>query len=187
MSSGKLGRILFRKIGGRIVPIRIKNVSDPIAGASSYANRFRKITANVKGQQVAALTLSLPKKGKTATLVDVRVEKEFRRKGISKNLFARAKQFLERANFKFIRSNELLSPAQVKIRNKIGGTYKAGAKRKSRTKYFADQFGPYGEQTKRVSRQDAIEIIKQNKTPASKGRQVTATTMLNKLPKKYRK
>ena len=93
---------------------------------------------------------------------------------------------LERANKKFLRSDEIMSPAQVKIRTKYG-RYKAGSKRKNRTKFFADQFGPYGEKTRRVTSKEAIEIIKENKGPYGTGRRVTATTMIKKLPKKYRK
>jgi hypothetical protein len=171
---GKLGRLLFRKIKGRIVPIRISNVRDAIAEQHSYGTKYRKIIAESDKEFMGQLTLEIPKKGNKAYVKDVRVPKEFRRKGISKNLFARAKSFLERYGIGFLRSQDLQHPAQVKIRKKLGGMYKAGAKKKSRSRFFADQFGPWGEETRRVMSKDAIDIIKNNPT----GRQVSGTTML---------
>jgi rhodanese-related sulfurtransferase len=124
------------------------------------------------------LTLKIPKKGKTADLIDVRVPKEYRRKGISKNLFARATQFLEKAGFKFLRSDDLQHPAQAKIRSAYG-RYKAGSKTKNRTKFTADQFGRWGEESKLVKKDSVIAILKDNAT----GRQIKATTMLKKRKK----
>ncbi len=179
MGKSKLGRVLFRKIGGRIVPIKISNVADKAANASSYGDKFRHITAKLPdGEQIAKLNLRLEKKGK-ATLVSVGVEEKFRKRGIAKNLFARATQFLERAGFKFLRSEEIQHGAQVKIRSSYG-RYKAGAKSKNRTKFIADQFGPYGEGKMRINRDLALEILKRNYM----GRQITATTMLKKAKKK---
>jgi len=183
MIKTKLGRVLFRKIGGRIVPIRISNVADKIADASSIGNKTRKIIATGhKGGFMGQLTLQIPKKGNKAYIQDVRVPKEFRRKGISKSLFARATKFLQRANFRFLRSSDLQHPAQVNIRRRAG-VFKAGPKRKARSRFFADQFGQFGEDTRRVTSQEAKEILKNNPT----GRLITSTTMLKQLPKKYRK
>ena len=181
---GKLGRVLFRKIGGRIIPIRISNVADKISDANHVGNytgksnvAHRKIQAILPDKTaIATMNLKIPKKGKTAEVQNVEVAKAFRRKGISKNLFARATQFLERSGYKFLRSEDLQSPAQVKIRSAFG-RYKAGAKGKNRTKFFADQFGPYGENTKRISKDDAIAILRGTN---EKGRQIKATTMLKK-------
>ena len=148
--------------------------------------KIRKIIAEADTDEgkvfLGKMELRVPKKGKSATVENVRVEKEFRRKGIAKNLYERAAQFLERANKKFLRSSELMSTAPVKIRQKEG-QFRVGGKARARTRYFADQFGPYGEQTRRIQSKAAIEIIKQNKTPASTGRMVTATTMLKKRRK----
>lgn len=185
MAKGKLGRLIWRKIGGRVIPIRIKNVADTIANASHQSKTvtWRQIKAlTPEGQQIAKMTLEVPKKGKSATVVSVNVEKQFQKKGISKQLFARATQFLDRAGFKFIRSYEIQHVAQAKIR-RAHGMYKAGSKSKNRTKFFADQFGPYGEETRRVTAKDVVEILKQNKSPRSTGRLVTATTMIKKKKK----
>jgi hypothetical protein len=174
---GKIGRIIFRKINGRIIPIRISNIADPIATASSQTAKFRKIIAeSPKKERLGTMFLEIPNKGKTAHVSMVEVAKPYRRKGISKNLFARAAQSLERYGFKFLRTGDLQHPAQVKIRRKLGGTYKAGGKRKSRTRFFADQFGRYGEESRRVTSQEAKDILKNN----TSGRQVKATTMLKK-------
>jgi predicted GNAT family acetyltransferase len=181
MAKGKLGRIMFRKIGGRIVPIKILNLPNP-----KESNNFVKIRNIVAKSdefgQMGKLTLSIPKKGKSATIDNVMVDKEFRRKGISKNLFKRATDFLERTNKKFLHSTDMQHHAQASIRWKYG-SYKAGGKRKNRTKFFADQFGPYGEHTRKVSVRDAIEYIKQNKSPNSNGRLITATTMIKRRKK----
>lgn len=180
---GKLGRFVFRKIGGKIRRIQVRNIDMTAQGLSVYAPKQREIQARVGKEVVGRMTITLPKEGKSATLKHVEVAKEYRRKGIAKNLFARAKQFLERANYRFLRSEEIINPAQIKIRSKMGGWYKAGKRSKKRTRFFADQFGPYGEHKRRVSRNEAIDILKNNE----KGRQITATTMLKRMPKKYRK
>lgn len=175
MAKGKLGRYLFRKVRGRVIPIKISNVSDKIAEASDYSgSKFRKIIAKTdKGEHVGQLTLRIPKKGKSADLIDVRVNKEFRRKGISKNLFARASEFLDRSGFKFLRSDDIQAAAQVKIRANQG-RYRAGRKFRNKSRFVADQFGPWGEQSRRVSPKEAIDILKNNRT----GRQVKGTTMI---------
>jgi hypothetical protein len=182
---GKLGRVLFRKIGGRIIPIRISNIADKIADSSRVGLlRTRNIIATgPKKEFMGQLTLLTSSRGKAAYVQDVRVPKEFRRKSISKNLFARATQFLERTGAKFLRSDDLQHPAQIKIRNRYGfykvRTSEGKIKLKNRTRFFADQFGPFKENTRRVSWRDAIEILKRNLD----GRQITATTMLRKRKK----
>ena len=178
---GKLGKIMYRRIGGRVVPIRIHNVADQISEASMPYAKFRKIVAKTdKGEVLGTMSLTIPKKGKHAQIAGVEVRKEMRKRGISKNLMARAKQFLERANVGFLRSRDVQHVAQAKLRRGMG-RYKAGEKYKSRTKFFTDQAGPFGEKSRRVSRQEAIDIIKENQTPRSTGKQVWTTTMLKKL------
>ena len=177
---GKLGRFIFRKIGGRVIPIKISNLADEVATASSKTNKYRKIIAKAGEEQVAKLNLEIPKKGKFATILDVNVEKKFQKKGISKNLFARAETFLSRIGKKFLRSNEIQHVAQIKIRRGLG-RYKAGGKMKSRTKLFVDQLGTFGEQTGKITRQEAIDLLKRGNP---KGQQITATTLLRKRPKK---
>lgn len=191
----KLGRVIWRRIGrGKAIPIRISNVADKIATESTWT-KHRKIVAKLPtGEQIAQMNLRMPDKGKSATIVSVNVEKKFQNKGIGKNLFARATQFLERAGYKFLRAEDLQNPAQVKIRSGYGKyvSYlkevngKKIPQSKNRTKYFGDQFGRYGEQKRRITKQDAISYIKQNHTPKGTGRQISATTMIKNL-KKLRK
>ncbi len=177
---GKLGRVIWRRIGGRVVPIRISNTADKSAQASSYAGtKFRQIVAKVDGQQVGKLTLSIPKKGVSASVEHVVVEPKFREKGISKNLFARATQMLERIGKKFLRSEDIQAAAQIKIRRKYG-RFKAGGKTKNRSRIIADGFPPYGEGTRRITKDHALEIMKNN----DKGQLVKMTTMLKKRQKK---
>lgn len=184
MSKRKVGRVVFRKIRGRIVPVVIKNINDGAAAASSYAgNKFRKIVAETPDKQrLGTLNLLVPKKGKHAEVLSVNVEKEFRRRGISKQLFERASQFAARAGKKFLRSEDIQAVAQVKIRSSQGW-FKAGNKLKSRSRFTADQFGPYGEKTKRIGPKTAIDFIKQNNSPASTGRQIKGTTMIRRKKK----
>lgn len=183
-----MGKFIFRKIGGRIIPIRITNVKDAVAQASSFGTKYRNVVAKLPdGQQVAKMALEIPKKGKHANVLSVNVEKKFQKKGISKALFQRATEFLERAGLKSLRSNDIQHVAQVKIRSQYGSYLrylKNGIpKIKNRTKYFADQFPPFGESTRRITKQQAIDFIKQNKTPRSTGRQISATTFLKKRKK----
>lgn len=188
LPKGKVGRFIFRKIRGRIIRINIKNSADTVAQASSYAgDKFRKITAEVaehsddfgRPNVIGSLNLRVPKKGVSAELLNVEVAKDFRKKGISKNLFQRAVDFLGRTNMKFLRSEDIQHVAQIKIRRQHGA-YRAGTKLKNRAKFTADQFGPYGEETRRVNFRDAIDIIKQNNSPYSKGRQIKGTLMFKK-------
>ena len=174
--------VLFRKIGGRIVPIKVSNVKDAIADASSYGIKHRKLVAEAlhpAGKQyLGQMSLQIPVKGKTAVVQDVRVVEHARKKGISKKLFTEAQQFLGRAGYKFMRSGDIQHPAQVKIRRSVN-RYKAGGKLRTSSRFFADQFGRYQEETRRVSSIDAINILKNNPS----GRQVSGTTM---IPKKFR-
>lgn len=177
---GKLGRLMFRKIGGRIIPIRISNIADDVATASVKTDKYRQIVAKLpSGEKIAKMNLQIPRKGKTATILSVNVEPKFTKKGIAKNLFARATAFLERAGYKFVRSDDLQHPAQAKIRSAYG-RYKAGSKGKNRTKFVADQFGQWGEGKKLVKKDSVLAILKDNFL----GRQITATTMLKKRVKK---
>lgn len=176
----KLGRILFRKIGGRIIPIRIKNVGDIAANASQIGIKSRKIVAQVGDKIVGTLNLEIPKKGVSATIQSVNVHPNFRNFGIAKNLFDRAAKFASRIGKKFIRGEEIQHIAQIKIRGKFGW-YKAGGIPKRRTRFIADQFGPYGEHTRRIPSRVAKDILKGMN---EQGRQIKATTMLRKLRKK---
>jgi predicted GNAT family acetyltransferase len=169
-----MARVIFRKFGGRVVPIKIKNVKDPGSGLSYPGQRERKIIAETdKGEWVGTLSASFPKKGKHVDVNDIRVNKEFRRRGIANKMMQRLADFAQRANKDFLRSSDLQSPSMVGIRKKLG-----------KSRFFADQFGPYGEETRRITANKARQIIRENKSPNSKGRLVTGTTMLKKRRKK---
>jgi predicted GNAT family acetyltransferase len=172
------GKILFRKIGGKIIPIRFKNVKDLAAQESMPESKFRKILAEgPSGEIFGSMNLEIPKNKSFAWLESVQVEKKVQGKGIAKNLFKKASEFLKRSGVKFLRGSDIQSPAQVKIRAKQG-RYKAGKAYKSRSRFFTDQVGPYGEQSKRVISREAIEILKNNKS----GKLIWGTTYLK--PKK---
>lgn len=182
--------IIFRKIGGRVIPIKISNVKDAVSQASSYGGvKYRNIIAKSKGEQIGKMSIQIDKNLKKATVLAVNVEKKFQKKGISKEMFKKATSFLERLGTRFLRSDDIQHIAQVKIRSKYGRygktfkNSKGTPLRKNRTKYVADQFGRYGEETRKISKQQAIDFIKQNKTENSTGRLVRATTMLKKRKK----
>lgn len=153
----------------------IKNLNVTPKGMRPGTNRLREISAWWGKQRVGSLNLSVPLKSKSATLMSVDVPKEFRGKGISSSLFKRTIDFLSRAKFRFLRADEILHPAQVKIRLHQG-RYKAGKVSKFRSRFFADQYGPWAEQTRRVSAREAIRITKEN----PRGQLLTATTMIKK-------
>lgn len=176
MAAKKIGKFIFRKIRGKVRAIRIKNERDPASGLSFSGVKERKITATTKsGRRIGQLSLQVPKKGKHATVLDVRVDKEFRRKGISRALFKKAAQFSNRVGKDFLRSDNLKSAAQVKIRRGFG-----------KSVFIGDQFGRFGEQTRKISSNTAIRIIKENHGPNSKGRLVTGTTRIKKPKRKKR-
>ena len=184
---GKLGRIIWRKIGGRVIPIKISNISDKMSNASSINGKikYRSIVAKLQnGEQVGKLNLSIPKKGVSASLLSVNVEKKFQKKGISKNLFHRATEFLSRAGKKFLNSNDIQHAAQIKIRSNygLGNSIKAGGKYKKRSRFIRDQVGAFGEKSKQIRASEAIDILKNNRS----GINIQGTTMLKNL-KKLRK
>lgn len=194
MPKGKLGRIIWRKIGGRIIPIKISNFADKSADSVIGLNKHRKIVATLPtGKQIGKMTIAVPKKGISAEVISVNVEKEFQKKGISKNLFHRAASFLERVGKKFLNSGNIQHHAQLKIRHNFGVGHsirvkgmrdgKLVTKYKSRTRYIADQFGVYGDESRIVKKDTAIDFLKNDST----GRQIKASTMIsniNKLRKK---
>ncbi len=184
MPKGKLGRFIFRRIHGRIVRIKISNFADK---ANSFQSmKTREIVAHSEEfGRMGKLTLEIPKKAIHTNIAVVRVPEAFRKKGIAKNLFQRAAEFSERIGRKFIHSRDIQHAAQIKIRRNfgLGHSIRAGGKYKPRTRYIADQFGAYGEQSRIVKSSTAIDILKNNST----GRQIKASTMIsniNKLRKK---
>lgn len=168
-------------MGGKKIKIKVTGMKGNI---STKTYKERKMVATTdSGNYVGKVEFGVPKRGKHIDIQGIMVEKQYRRKGVAKQLMTQVSKFAQRIDKKFLRSNDLQSPAMAKIRSKLQKPYKAGNKRKSGSRYFADQFGLYGEQTKRISYQEAIRIMKENNSPVSTGRQVSVTTMIKKRKK----
>lgn len=166
-----MAKTIFRKIGGRIVPIKIRGEKNPASTSSGYISR--SIRAKTEDQFVGKLNVGIPKKGKYIDVESIAVEKKFRRRGIAHQMMKYLEKIAGKSGKRFLRSDDLQSTSMVNIRKKLG-----------KTRFFADQFGPYGEETRRISASQAKKFIRQNKTPESTGRLITATTMLKKKRKK---
>lgn len=173
-----MSKIIFRKIAGKIVPIKIGSQA---AITGNTATAARKITAHaIQGKEkvmVGNMNLTIPKKGASATVDSVNVEKKFQKHGLSRAMFKHAQEFLGRIGKKFMRSYELQHVAQVKIRTAAG----KGPRGKAGTKFIGSGYGPYGEMSKKIRSGEAKRLIK---NPGINGQSVSATTM---IPKKYRK
>jgi hypothetical protein len=170
---GEIVAVIFRKIGGRIVPITIKGVKDATHDPR-MTTLARKIVAKVNGEQIGQMNLLIPKKAATSDVVNVAVEKKFRGHGISRALFKYSQKFLGRIGKKFMRSTELQHVAQVKIRQKAG-----------KTVFVGTGFGPYGEHSVKKKGIRGVALAKDIiKNPGINGRTVSATTM---IPKKFRR
>lgn len=165
-----MAKFIFRKIGGRVIRIAIKGEK---AGGDAFST-IRRITAvTSEGKRAGTMYLDVPKKGISAFVQNVDVGREYRRHGISKQMFNYSQKLLGRARKKFIRSNELLHEAQLSIRRSQG----------AKTKVIAHGVGQYGEQSKIVKPLQARRQIKALRTgiwtPTSPSHH-SATTMINK-------
>jgi len=161
-------KIIFRKIGSRIIPIRISSVK--LATGSNFYKE-RKVTASIleKGKRIfagSAITQHGVRK-KVATLKDVKVDPVFQRYGIGTALFEHVKELFGRAGTRFLRSDGIIHPAQVKIRSKY------------KTKFLGKGYGSYGEKSRLVGLNEAFDIVKPMKK-ADDYRILQASTRLSK-------
>jgi predicted GNAT family acetyltransferase len=145
-------KIFFRKIKGQVKVISKYAKVDKAEG-----------TLNVffqnKGRTIADMMVDIRDKSHGITL-DTRVDPEFRRHGLSRQLFKDSAQKLTELGKKYFRSGELRSSAQAKIRGKYN------------TKFIEQYTGRYNEQTRfNIRRKDAINAI-------DNGGVVQATTRL---------
>jgi GNAT superfamily N-acetyltransferase len=166
--------IIFRRIGGRIVPIKIgfQAIAD-VPGKLKSFDATRLMVATAEGKYAGSAHFRVPKTH-SVTLEDVRVAREYQRKGISKAMFREAMQTFGKEGKKFIRSNEIQHPAQVKIRSLLG----------KKTVYGVHGVGLYGEESRKITRAAALDYAKRIQKGDVQGfSQITATTM---IPKKYR-
>lgn len=110
---------LFRKIGGRIVPIRISSDKIPHSNPST---RLRNVSARVNGQQVGSLKLDHASK-KFGHIDHVSVKPDYRKMGVGAALFEHAAKLLGKTGRTAIRSSYIEHEAQVKIRSKYRTTF----------------------------------------------------------------
>lgn len=166
-----MGRVIFRKIGGRMVPITI-STENFSGGKKILAHTINKIGEKVK---VGAMDIS-NNKGASSTLSHVKVEPHFRKKGVSGDLFNTALEELGKEGKKFLRSESIIHPAQVSIRNR------------KQTKFIGQGMGIHGDKTKILGRSKTYESVKKISKGYSPGANdpvsVKATTM---IPKKFRR
>jgi len=160
-----VAKTIFRKIGGRIVPIRIGSVR---LDTDLMGGKARDVFAKVGDTVLGHARIVVPDEGKFATLDYVRVNHEFRGKGIGRSLFKHAQELLGRAGKSFLRADKIQHQAQVKIRASAGKSVFIG----------------YGRgQAKKLSPLEAINEVKKLRKGLDY-RDVQATTM---IPKKWRR
>jgi predicted GNAT family acetyltransferase len=155
---------IFRRLGGRIVPIKIG--SEKIGRTASTV--ARKITAKIHGEKVGHLLMIAPESKKHVKLTGALVDPPFRSQGIASAMFEHAAKLFGRAGKKSIRTGGIEHAAQVSIREKY------------KSRFFAHGRGMLTDGSKRVTANKAREIVQFS--PQSKT--VTATTL---IPKKFRR
>lgn len=164
-----MGKFIFRRIGGRIVPIKI---SGEKAGDTGH-KLIRRIKADARidgdTKRVGTMFLNVPKKGPRATIENVDVAAHARKEGIASELFEYAQRLLGRAGKKVVRG-ELLHEAQVKIRARSG-----------KSAFIGHGFPPHGEGSRKLNAKEAVLAVrglKKSNVPSH----VTASTV---IPKKW--
>lgn len=162
-------KFIFRKIGGRIVPIKISSEKAGVDAGHRLVRRVKAV-ARIDGDnlRVGTMFMNVPKKGPRATIENVDVLGKARKRGISGEMFDYAAKLLGRAGKKVIRG-ELLHPAQVKIRDKM------------KTALIGHGYPPHGEGVRKLNSKEAVlalKNIKNWKFPSH----VTASTI---IPKKW--
>jgi len=144
--------IFFRKVGGEIKVISKHTKVDTDDG-------ILNVFFQNKGRTIADMKVDIRDSVKATTL-NTKVEPEFRKKGLSRQMFKDAAKKLTQLGKKYFRSGELRSSAQAKIRGKYN------------TKFIEQYTGKYGENTRlNISKSRAIDSIKS-------GGVVQATTRL---------
>jgi predicted GNAT family acetyltransferase len=164
-----VSNFIFRKLGGRIVPIKIS--SEKAGETATRLIRRVKAEARMDGAtaRVGTMFLNVPKTGPRATIENVDVVNMARKQGIASEMMDYAAKLLGRAGKKVLRG-ELLHEAQVKIRARLG-----------RTAFIGHGFPPHGESSRLLNQKEAslaVRTLKQSKIPSH----ITASTI---IPKKW--
>jgi hypothetical protein len=116
------------------------------------------------GQRVGIQDLSVPWHGTHSNVIDTNIDRAFQGQGFAKEFFKRSMKISKKHNKSFIRSQEILSPKQISVRQRF------------RSKFQGYGLGKYGEGQKLLSPKEAKEIISSEKYVGS----VRASTMIPK-------
>jgi predicted GNAT family acetyltransferase len=139
------GRIIFKRIRGRIVPIKIESRVASEIGDSS--KKILTVRASGKRRLFGSMRTDVSPYKRAARVQDTLVNDKVRGAGLSTELFRETLEKLKGMKFKSL-AGEVQHPAQVKIR----------AKFKSR---FYDQYsGPHGDRFKLMGAKEAESTVK---------------------------
>lgn len=135
-----MGKFIFRRIGGRIVPIKIS--SEKASKNTELLVRRVKAEARIDGEthRVGTAFVSTRKTGIRANLENVSVRGDAKKQGIGSELYEYAQRLMGRAGKKIIRSDSIEHVAQAKIQARagktafIGGGYPGATNRKLNAK-----------------------------------------------------
>lgn len=152
-----MSKIIFRRIGGRIVPVKISSVK---SNAAMGWHKMRNMIAKVEGKVVGSLSFG-PKmyKPKTFKIGEVSVDKAFQKKGIAGQLYKRLHEFAKKAGATKIESTQIISPAALKLRNKFDSSFYSLGKGNRKRKISYEQAQKIL-RTKSVSNLRAITKVK---------------------------
>jgi ribosomal protein S18 acetylase RimI-like enzyme len=117
-----MSKTVFRKIGGRIVPIKI---GSKVTRNSMGYDMNRRIVAKIDGKAVGDLEFGKPYRlNKTLRVLNVHVDQAFRGNGIATALYDHLMRLAKRSKkFNQIESTDIIHSAAVKARNKQGAEF----------------------------------------------------------------
>lgn len=145
---------VFKSKSGSIGFIRTKTHLDP-KGA-----KLIELKASMRGNKVGESEVYIPSKNqKLATILEVYVNKGFRKQGISSALFKSAMSESKNRGARFLTSDAIISPYQVLIRSKY------------RTKFFKRTDSDYSF----ITKDNAIKEL-------SKTKEVVRVAAITKIP-----
>lgn len=146
---------------------------------SSVGIKERIIEAYHKGKYLGRAAVTHGARNKSVRLADVKIhDPKNRGKGVGSAIFRHIEKTYGRAGYKFIRSREIMSAAQVKIRSK----------RKS--KFILQNIGPFEDKTKLSNVKEAMLSIKNQKGIIGASTRIPkkdVKTYMREYMRKYRK
>lgn len=171
MSKNKLWLNLISSKAGRIF---LKTTTSGAGNTTDFRVSARALNNFTGSKWIGTMDTLISKNHSTANVVDTRVYKPFRGQGVSKRMFKMTLQKLDEMGKTFLRSGEVLHPAQVKIRD----GYKS--------KFLGFYIGKYQDEAKLLNSSGAIKLVEKSREGIYSG-SVMASTMvpkdINKLPK----